>query len=259
MGFATWRDIPLPSGTVTFLFTDIAGSTRLWEQEPVAMRRATTRHDALVEQVIAQHDGVLVRPRGEGDSRFAVFQHATEAVRAASALQQALFAEPWPTTTPLRVRMALHTGEAELRVGDYYGSDVNRCARLRSLAHPGQTLLSLTTVRLASDTLPEGASLRDLGQHRLKDLTQPEQIFQLVVPGLPADFPPLQSLGARPHNLPTLPTPLIGREQELATLVELLERETVRLVTVTGPGGMGKTRISLQVAAELLDDFPDGV
>ncbi|MDQ4077920.1 MAG: tetratricopeptide repeat protein [Chloroflexota bacterium] len=249
----------LPTDTVTFLFTDVVGSTVLWEQHPEGMRQAMRQHDGLVEQVVEAHGGQVVRPRGEGDSRFAVFARAGDAVAAAYALQQALYAEPWPLPVPLRVRMALHTGETELRANDYYGSDVNRAARLRALAHPGQTLLSLATVRLASDALPEGASLRDLGQHRLKDLTQPEHIFQLVVPGLPADFPPLQSLGARPHNLPLLPTPLIGRQQELTALVELLEREMVRLVTVTGPGGMGKTRISLQVAAELLDDFPDGV
>ncbi len=249
----------LPTGTVTFWFTDVGGSTALWEEDPEGMRQAMRQHDALVERVVEAHGGQLVKPRGEGDSHFVVFTRASDAVAAACALQQALDAESWPLPVPLRVRMALHTGEADLRAGDYYGPDVNRCARLRGLAHPGQVLLSLATVRLTRESLPEGVALRDLGQHRLKDLTEPEHVFQLVVPGLEADFPPVLSLESRPNNLPVMPTPLIGREQELATLTELLQRETIRLVTVTGPGGVGKTRLSLQVAAELLDDFADGI
>src|ERR687885_143912 len=204
----------LPTGTVTFLFTDIEGSTTLWEQQPDAARAALVRHDALVEQIVAQHDGQMVRPRGEGDSRFAVFARATDAVAAAAALQQALYAEPWPTPTPLRVRMALHTGEAELR---------------------------------------------DLGEHRLKDLQQPERIFQLVVPDLPGAFPPLTTLDSRPNNLPVQRDPLIGRERDLAAVLHLLRRADVGLVTLTGAGGTGKTRLALQVAAELLDAFADGV
>src|SRR5918998_789931 len=152
-----------PTGTVTFLFTDIEGSTALWEQHPEAMRQALIRHDALVEQIVAEHQGHVVRPRGEGDSRFAVFARATDAVAAAAALQQALHAEPWPTPTPLRVRMALHTGEADLRMGDYYGSAVNRCARLRAAAHGGQTLVSLAVEQLVRDHAPPGINLRDLG------------------------------------------------------------------------------------------------
>ncbi|MDQ4077741.1 MAG: tetratricopeptide repeat protein, partial [Chloroflexota bacterium] len=249
----------LDTETMTFFFTDVVGSTALWEQYPQEMRVAMHRHDALVEGVVESHGGQVVRPRGEGDSRFAVFVRASDAVAAACALQQALAVEPWSLPVPLRVRLALHTGKADVRAGDYYGSDVNRCARLRSLAHPGQTLLSLATAQLARDSLPIGVSLQDLGLHRLKDLTQPEQVFQLIVPGLEADFPPLRSLDARPNNLPILPTSLIGREEELATVTQLLRREDVRLVTVTGPGGMGKTRLSLQAGAELLDDFPDGV
>ncbi|MDQ4076416.1 MAG: adenylate/guanylate cyclase domain-containing protein [Chloroflexota bacterium] len=181
----------LPTGTVTFFFTDIVGNTRLWEQHPNGMREAMRRHDALVEGTVEAHGGQVVRPRGEGDSRFAIFARASEAVAAACALQQALAAEDWPLPDPLRIRLALHTGEADLRAGDYYGSDVNRCARLRSLAHPGQTLLSLTTAQLARDSLPEGVALKELGEHYLKDLTRPEHVFQLVVPGLVNDFPPL--------------------------------------------------------------------
>jgi len=178
----------LPTGTVTFLFTDIEGSTALWEQHPAAARAALARHDVLIEQLVAEHDGYVVRPRGEGDSRFAVFARATDAVAAAAALQQALYAEPWPTPTPLRVRMALHTGEADLREGDYYGSAVNRCARLRAVAHGGQTLVSLTTEQLVRGQLASRLTLRDLGEHRLKDLQYSERIFQLIVDGVPADF-----------------------------------------------------------------------
>src|ERR687886_1828781 len=150
-----WRSAmaDLPTGTVTFLFTDIAGSTALWDQQPEAARVALARHDGLVEQIVVAHDGTVVRPPGEGDSRFAVFARATDAVTAAAALQQALAAEPWPTPTPLQVRIALHTGEADLREGDYYGTAVNRCARLRAVAHGGQTLLSQATEQVVRGQL----------------------------------------------------------------------------------------------------------
>src|SRR5919199_2479345 len=168
----------LPTGTVTFLLTDIEGSTRLWEQDPAAMRQALARHDALIETGVVEHGGVVVRPRGEGDSRFAVFARATDAIVAAAALQQALAAAPWPTPTPLRVRMALHTGEADLRTGDYYGTAVNRCARVRAVAHGGQTLLSQATYDLVRDAVTQGqlgdVTFRDHGERRLKDLIRPE-------------------------------------------------------------------------------------
>ena len=247
----------LPTGTVTFLFTDVEGSTRLWEQQPQAMRQALARHDAIIEGEVEGHGGLVVRPRGEGDSRFAVFARATDAIAAAAAIQWALHAERWVTSTPLRVRLALHTGEADLREGDYYGSAVNRCARLRAVAHGGQTLLSQATADLVREALPAGASLRDLGERRLADLNRAEPVYQLLLADLPADFPPLQSLGAWPNNLPLQLTSFVGRQQEVAAVKEALA--AARLLTLTGIGGCGKTRLALQVAADVLECYPDGV
>lgn len=247
----------LPTGTITFLFTDVEGSTKLWEQYPDTMRPVLTRHDALVEDWVERYDGTVVRPRGEGDSRFAVFVRATDAVVAACAIQQALFSEPWPTSISLRVRVALHTGEADLRDGDYYGSAVNRCARLRSIGHGGQTLLSQVTYELVRDALPEAVRLSALGSHRLKDLQRPEQVFQLLHPALPDNFPPLKSLDALPNNLPMQLTSFIGRQREMAEVKQLLTNS--RLLTLTGAGGCGKTRLGLQVSADLLEEYVDGV
>jgi predicted ATPase len=220
------------------------------------MQLALARHDVLAEVVLREHAGTLVKSRGEGDSLFGVFARATDAVAAACALQQALCREPWPET-PLRVRIALHTGDATERQGDYLGVAVNRCARLRAIAHGGQILLAGATHELVQDSLPSGASLHDLGTHRLRDLQRPERIFQLLHPDLPADFPPLASLDALPNNLPLQVTSFIGREQEIAEVKRLLEN--TRLLTVTGAGGTGKTRLALQVAAELLPTYADGV
>jgi len=246
----------LPSGTLTYLLTDVEASTELWEHEPDSMREALARHDALIETEAEGHRGTLVRPRGEGDSRFAVFPRATDAVTAACAIQQRLQVEPWRTSRPLRVRMALHTGEADLRDGDYYGSAVNRCARLRALAHGGQILLSATTARLVQEGITGETGLRDLGQHHLKDLQQPEQVFQLTHPTLAADFPALRSLESLPNNLPIQLTSFIGREKEMAEVKRHLAE--ARLLTLTGSGGAGKTRLALQVAADVLDSYPDG-
>ncbi|MBA2449954.1 MAG: adenylate/guanylate cyclase domain-containing protein, partial [Chloroflexi bacterium] len=243
---------------MTFLLTDVEGSTALWERAPAAMRPALARHDALFEMAVREHGGVHIRPRGEGDSRFAVFASAPNAVGAALAIQRAFAVETWPTPRPVRVRIGIHTGEAELRDGDYYGSAVNRCARLRGIGHGGQVLLTEATAALARDSMPSGEALLDLGEHRLKDLTQPERVFQVTAPDLPSEFAPLVSLDARPHNLPIHPTPLLGRQREVSEVRTLLQ-DGSRLVTLTGPGGTGKTRLSLQVAAELLDDFDHGV
>jgi predicted ATPase/Tfp pilus assembly protein PilF len=221
------------------------------------MKDALVRHDAMLTAGIKQHDGVVVKGRGEGDSFFAVFARASDAVASACSLQRALHCQSWPATTAIRVRMALHTGEADLRDGDYYGTVVNRCARLRAIAHGGQTLLSLTTAELVRSALPEGMSLRALGPHRLKDLQRPEQVFQLVHPDLPWEFPPLRSLDTLRHNLPVQLTNFIGRELEVTVVKGLLSQ--IRLLTLTGPGGCGKTRLSLQAAAELLEECPDGV
>jgi predicted ATPase/class 3 adenylate cyclase len=249
----------LPVGTVTFLLTDVEGSTRLWEQHPEAMRQACARHDELVETLVARHAGVVVRPRGEGDSRFVVFARASDAVAAACAIQRAFHAEPWPLPEPLAVRMALHTGEADLRDSDYYGSAVNRCARLRAAAHGGQTVLSGVTASLTRERIPAGVSLRSLGTHQLRDVPDPEPIYQLVHPDLRTGYPPLRTLNALPHNLPVQLTSFVGREREVADARRELLRKEVRLLTLAGPAGTGKTRLALQLAEDVLADFANGI
>src|SRR5438128_1042897 len=184
----------LPTGTVTFLFTDIEGSTRLWEEVEDLMRIAMVRHDEIVDHTVAAHHGVNVMPRGEGDSRFIVFPDASDAVAAAIDLQRILRAEAWDLPRPIKVRMALHTGIADIRGGDYYGSAVNRAARLRSLAYGGQTIISGSTQQLVQDSLLPGMTLRDMGLHGLKDLSRPEHVYQVDAEGLATDFPPLKSL-----------------------------------------------------------------
>ncbi len=264
-----------PTGTVTFLFTDIEGSTALWEKYPEAMKPALARHDAILCASVESNRGYVVKMRGDGIH--AAFSTASDALAAALALQRALCSEfgnwksedsvqsaTFPVRLPisnlqLRVRSALHTGAVEERDGDYFGPPVNRAARLLSAGHGGQILVSLATQELTCQHLPESISLRDLGEHRLKDLIQPERIFQIVAPDLPADFPPLSTLSSRANNLPAQATPLVGREKELAAVEQLLSRQDVRLVTLSGPGGTGKTRLSLQVAADLLDQFEHGV
>src|SRR5829696_4251440 len=218
----------LPSGTVTFLFTDIEAGTALWERDREAMAAAVERHHAIVRTAIETHQGVLFKFVGDGVQ--AAFPTAPDAVAAAAPHDE-----------------------------DYLAPGLNRLARLMSAAHGGQVLLTVVTQNLARDALPLHASLRDLGEHPLRDLYQPQQVFQLLHPALPADFPPIRSLATGPNNLPVQLTPFLGREEQVARVVDFLSREDVRLLTITGPGGVGKTRVALQAAADVLEDFPDGV
>ena len=243
--------VELPSGTVTFLFTDIEGSTRLWQEQPEAMRPALARHDEILRAAIEAHGGHYVKTTGDG--AHAVFATAADGIDAAVAAQVAIGLEEWPLPAPLRVRMGLHSGPAELRDGDYYGTTVNRAARIMSVAHGGQVVLSLAAQELARDG---GREVLDLGEHRLKDLGQPERIFQVVDPALDGEFPPLRSLDTFTSNLPTQLTSFVGRDDELAGVAKALDER--RLVTLTGTGGVGKTRLSVQVAAEVLPRFGDG-
>ncbi|MDQ4127773.1 MAG: tetratricopeptide repeat protein, partial [Actinomycetota bacterium] len=244
------------TGTVTFLFTDVEGSTKLWERTSGAMSKAIARHDEILRNTMESHGGYVFKT--VGDAFCVAFHAAPDALEAALAAQRALLSEAWEEIGSLRVRMALHTGAAEERGGDYFGPPVNRVARLLSAGHGGQLLLSSATQELVRDDLPEATQLRDLGERRLKDLFRPERIFQAVSGGLPFTFPPLRTLDARLNNLPTQPTPLVGRERELKEASDLLRKQEVSLLTLTGPGGTGKTRLGLQLAAELLDEFEDG-
>jgi predicted ATPase len=229
------------------MFTDIEGSTGLWQDDEVAMRSALSRHDELLRKTVAEHGGVVFSSMGDGMA--AAFSSASSAVAAALAAQSLLGAEAWPTAEPIRVRVGLHTGEAELRDGDYFGTAVNRAARLMAVGHGGQVLVSSQTAGLVGADVV----LVDLGEHRLRDLDRPMRVFQLGGGG----FPPLASLDAIPGNLPGQATSFIGREAEVAELVGLVGAH--RLVTLTGVGGVGKTRLAVQVAAELVGEFPDGV
>ena len=251
----------LPSGTVAFLFTDIEGSTRLWEQQPGAMASALARHDALLREAVEGHGGRVFKT--VGDAVCAAFPLAIQAVDAAVAAQRALASEGWGQVGTVRVRMAVHAGAAEERDDDYFGPPLNRVARLLAAGHGGQVLLSRAAHELVRDHLPPDLALRDLGEHRLKDLHHSERVFQLVAPDLPADFPPLRTPEQLLRNLPVHPTPLIGREREVAAVLSLLgstdRSDGSRLVTLTGPGGAGKTRLALHVASALAADFADGV
>jgi predicted ATPase/class 3 adenylate cyclase len=244
-----------PRQNVIFLFTDIERSSELWEMHPQAMGRALAQHDGLLRGVFAEYHGYVFKTMG--DAFCVAFTHPLDAVEAAVAAQRELAAAAWEETGPLRVRIALHSGEAEQRDGDYFGPTLNRVARVLSTGHGGQTLLTAVTAESVRAMLPAEISLRDLGERRLKDLSRPERIFQLVIQELPAEFPPLRSLEVLPNNLPAQVTSFVGREREMAEVKRLMG--TTRLLTLTGPGGTGKTRLSLQVAAEMLDQFPHGV
>jgi len=248
-----------PTGTLTFLLTDIEGSTALWERDPETMRSALARHDEIIEGTVEDHHGLVVRPRGEGDSRFAVFPLAEDGVFAGVEILQKLAGGFRDLPFGLQARIGLHTGTADLRMGDYYGSTVNRCARIRGLANGGQTLLSQVTAEMARDYLPEGVRLVDLGTHSLKGLSRAEHIFQLWIPGLPNEFPPLSSSTAVENNLPSQLTPFIGRRAQINAIKALILDPDVRLVILLGPGGTGKTRLSIRVGQEVLEEFLQGV
>lgn len=243
-----------PTGAVTFLFTDIEGSTRLWEDRPDEMRQAVERHDQLVNQTLAGHDGYVFSTAG--DSFAAAFSSPKMAVAAALSVQQALDSEVWKIGN-LKVRMGLHSGIAHERDGDYFGPTLSRAARIMSAGHGGQVLVSHITAEMVEEVLPSHAGLRSLGEFRLKDLGAPERLFQLVHPDLSDDFPPLRTLDNHPTNLPAELSSFIGRQRELADIGDRLQES--RLVTLTGVGGAGKTRLALQAAANRLDDFPNGV
>lgn len=247
----------LPAGTVTFLFTDIEGSTRKWQYWPHKMKIALKRHDDILRKSIEENGGWVFKT--VGDAFCAAFHTAMDCINSVIAIQTAINAEEWDLPERIKVRMSIHTGEAIERNNDYYGPALNRVARLEALAYGGQVLMSLVTAELIRDMLLPPAELKCLGKHRLKDLTRPEEVYQLVYPGLPEDFPPVKSLDSHPHNLPVQPGLLVGRQPEIEILSRKLLGSRFRAVTVTGTGGMGKTRISLQLGAELIEHFKDGV
>jgi predicted ATPase/class 3 adenylate cyclase len=247
----------LPSGTVTFLFTDIEGSTRLWEQHPEAMKSALEKHDSILKEAVALNHGHIIKTTGDGIH--AVFSSAMDAVKAAVDAQHG-FQNPEAMKTyefSINVRMGLHSGNGQERDGDYFGSDVNLAARIMGLGYGGQILLSEITANLVQNSLPSGCMLVDLDEHRIKGIAATKQIFQLSHPDLAADFPPLKSLAAFKHNLHRQPSTFIGREKELAEVKHLIKN--TQLLTLLGPGGTGKTRLMLQVAEEVIEDYPDGV
>ncbi|MGH9196627.1 MAG: adenylate/guanylate cyclase domain-containing protein, partial [Acidimicrobiia bacterium] len=246
--------VALPVGTVTLLLTDAEGSTRLWESDPESVAPATRSHDRIVDDAIGRNGGVKPQEQGEGDSFVAAFSRPSDALAAALEIQQALVREG----SPIRLRMALHTGEVQLRnESNYIGVAINRTARIRATGHGGQILLSQVTHDLVADRLPTGVAFKDLGVHRLKDLSRPERLFQVLHPDLPREFPPLRSLDCLPNNLPVQRTSFIGRGRELDELQSLLD--STRLLTLSGSGGAGKSRLAVQLGAEVLDRFEEGV
>jgi predicted ATPase/class 3 adenylate cyclase len=247
-------DRELPVGTVTFLFTDIEGSTALVVQLGEEYREVLDTHHRVLRESFASHDGVEVST--EGDAFFVVFTRAPKAVAAAVDLQRSISGVPWPEGVEVRVRVGIHTGEGALGGDNYTGVDVHRAARIAAAAHGGQILLSSATHALSEPAAPEAVSFRDLGEHGLRGLEKPEHLYQVVADGLAEEFPPPRSVDARPNNLPTPLTTFVGRDREIEELKERLRN--ARLVTLTGPGGTGKTRLSIQAAHELLPEFEDG-
>jgi|SRR5579859_293272 len=248
-------DVNLPTGTVTFLFTDIEGSTRLLQQLGNDYGGVLADEQRILREACETHGGSVVDT--PGDSFFVAFPRAVEAIEAVVQAQRALAAHAWTGGVQVRVRMGMHTGDAQIQSWNYVGLDVHRAARIASAAHGGQVLLSSTTYDLAASEMPAGVTVRDLGEHRLKDLRRAKHLYQLVIPGLPADFPALMSLEASPNNLPLQLTTFIGRSQEISEVKQLLSNG--RLLTLTGPGGSGKTRLAIQAAAEMVEDFRAGV
>lgn len=248
------RDVP--EGTLTFVFTDVEGSTRrVMELGDAAWADLLADHDRLLRRAFERRGGQVVNT--EGDALFVVFPVAADAVRAAIDAQRALAAHPWPDGRALRVRIGLHTGTALVRDGDYVGAEVHRASRIADTGHGGQIVLSEATAVLVRDALGGDVELVDHGRHRLKDLTEPERLLSVSAPGIETEFPPLRSLTGRPHNLPAQRSTLIGRADEIARTRRLLADH--RLVTLTGIGGTGKTRLAVQVAADELEDrHPDG-
>ncbi|HKU67788.1 MAG TPA: adenylate/guanylate cyclase domain-containing protein [Candidatus Baltobacteraceae bacterium] len=242
-------------GLLTFLFTDIVGSTRLWERAPQAARQALARHNEILANIVASHDGTIFKT--VGDACCCVFADPAQAVRAAIAMQRALSQEAWPQAAgTVEIRIGIHTGEAIAEGGDYFGPTLNRVARLMSAAHGGQIVVSASTANHAAQTLAPECTVVDLGAHRLKDLAEPQHVYQICADGLALDFPALASLDAQPNNLPSQLSTFVGRAEELAQLRQLVANN--RLVTVCGVGGIGKTRVALQVAAETIGAYADG-
>ena len=245
----------LPSGTVTFLFTDIEGSTRLMQELGDRYVQAQIDHHEILRAAFRSGDGRELRT--EGDSFFCVFESALDACGAAAAAQRGFASHAWPEGKAIKVRIGIHTGEAPLVGNEYIGLDVHHAARVEAAAHGGQVLVSDATRALVESSLPSGLAVRDLGLHRLKDLARPERIYQLVIEGVPDTFPALRTLDSTPNNLPTQLTSFVGREAQVVEAKRLLA--STRLLTLVGPGGIGKTRLSLQIAADVVQSFPDGV
>jgi predicted ATPase/class 3 adenylate cyclase len=247
----------LITGTLTFMFTDIEDSSRLWDSHPEAMRLALAAHNEVVKRAAADHDGSIVKDRGDG--YLIVFENASDGLRAAVQLQRDLAAADWDEPVgQLRVRLGMHSGTAEARDGDYFGPDVNRAARLEAAAHGGQVLLSEATRTLAQESLPDDVVLRDLGSHTLRGLTRQERLFQVVAPGLGDGFPPVRTVGGGRAPFPTFATSFVGRSTEVDELSERLQDPTTRVLTLLGPGGIGKTRLAVETAERVSDEYPGG-
>ncbi|MFZ0626040.1 MAG: adenylate/guanylate cyclase domain-containing protein [Acidimicrobiia bacterium] len=245
----------LPTGTVTFLFTDIEGSTRMLQELGEGFREVLERHNHIISDSASRFDGLIIK--NEGDGFFIVFGSAIDAVTSAMDIQKRLFTETWPTATGVRVRIGLHTGEGRLGGSDYIGIDVHRASRIGNCGHGGQILLSNATALLTEYALPEGTRLEDLGSHRLRDLAREEHLYQLSVDGLETVFPPIRTMTTSKGNLPNQHSVLVGRSDERTSLAASLEAS--RLVTLTGPGGVGKTSLAMAAAADIALRFDDGV